>query len=102
MAGEKVGRDARMRYFRSTPAVYEQINATLDAAYGYPNAETKTLRTLPQTADLPSDAQGRAYLAVPQEFCDYILPSEMLPQLLASSAVEEVSEAAYRALLPPL
>jgi hypothetical protein len=74
----------------------------LDAAYGYPNAETKTERALPLAADLPTDAQGRVYLAISQEYCDYILPSEMLPQLLASGAVEEVDAAAYAALLPPM
>lgn len=89
-----------MRYFRALPAVYEQINAQLDAAYGYPNAETKTLRTLPPAAELPLDAQGRVYLAIQADHCDYILPSEMLPQLLASGAVEEIDEAAYRAALP--
>jgi hypothetical protein len=74
----------------------------LDAAYGYPNAETKTERALPLAADLPTDAQGRVYLAISQEYCDYILPSEMLPQLLASGAVEEVDAATYTALLPPM
>ena len=89
-----------MRHFRSTPAVYASICAQLDAAYGYPNEATKTLRTLPMSADLPTDAQGRVYLAISAEYCDYILPSEMLPQLLASGAVEEVDAAADAALLP--
>jgi hypothetical protein len=91
-----------MRYFRSTPAVYTGVCSQLDAAYGYPNAETKTERALPLAADLPTDAQGRVYLAISQEYCDYILPSEMLPQLLASGAVEEVTAAAYQAVLPTL
>jgi hypothetical protein len=91
-----------MRYFRSTPAVYASICAQLDAAYGYPNAETKTERALPLAADLPTDAQGRVYLAISAEYCDYILPSEMLPQLLASGAVEELDAAAYAAVLPPM
>lgn len=90
-----------MRYFRSTPAVYAAICAQLDAAYGYPNAETKTLRALPVAADLPTDNQGRVYLAISAEYCDYILPSEMLPELLASGAVEEITAAQYEALLPP-
>ena len=89
-----------MRYFRSTPAVYGSICSQLDAAYGYPNAETKTERALPLAADLPTDAQGRVYLAISAEYCDYILPSEMLPQLIASGAVEEVDAAAYTAVLP--
>jgi hypothetical protein len=85
-----------MRYFRSTPAVYASICAQLDAAYGYPNAETKTERALPLAADLPTDAQGRVYLAISAEYCEYNLPSEMLPQLLASGAVEEIDEPSYR------
>lgn len=89
------------RYFRSSPAVYAGICQQLDAAYGYPNAETKTLRTLPLASELPTDGQGRVYLAVSQEYCDYILPSEMLPEMLASGAVEEVDAAAYAALPQP-
>ena len=88
-----------MRYFRSTPAVYADICAQLDAAYGYPNAETKTERTLPLS--LPADNQGRVYLAISADYCDYNLPSEMLPQLLAAGLVEEITAAQYAAVLPP-
>jgi hypothetical protein len=90
-----------MRYFRASPAVYADICAQLDAAYGYPNPETKTLRTLPLVADLPSDDQGRVYLAISSEYCDYILPSQMLPELIASGAVEEITAEQYAASLPP-
>ena len=90
-----------MRFFRASLGTYEHVCGQLDAAYGYPNADTKTERALPLVSDLPTDAQGRVYLAISQEYCDYILPSEMLPQLLASGAVEEVTAAAYAALLPP-
>lgn len=89
-----------MRYFRSTPAIYEQARSTLDAAWGYPNAETKTETAIPPVGDLPTDGQGRVYLAISAAYCDYILPSEMLPQLLASGAVEEVDAATYQAALP--
>lgn len=89
-----------MRYFRTTLAVYASIAAQLDTAYGYPNAETKTLRTLPLADDLPADGQGRVYLTVDAAYCEYILPGAMLPQLLASGAVEEVDGATYEALLP--
>ena len=88
-----------MRYFRSTPAVYADICAQLDAAYGYPNAETKTERTLPLS--LRADNQGRVYLAISADYCDYNLPSEMLPQLLAAGLVEEITAAQYAAVLPP-
>lgn len=89
-----------MRYFRSTPAVYADICAQLDAAYGYPNAETKTERTLPLS--LPADNQGRVYLAISADYCDYNLPSEMLPQLLAAGLVEEITAAQYAAVLSPV
>lgn len=90
-----------MRYFRSTPAVYADICAQLDAAYGYPNEATKTLRTLPLAADLPSDGQGRVYLAVTADYCEYNLPSELLPQLLAAGLVEEITAGQWAAVQPP-
>lgn len=91
-----------MRYFRSALAIYEQVRAQLDAAWGYPNAETKTLTAIPPASECPHDDQGRVYLAISAEYCDYILPSQMLPELLASGAVEEIDEEAYRAVLPPM
>jgi len=90
-----------MRYFRSAPAVYADICAQLDAAYGYPNAETKTERSLPLAADLPSDGQGRVYLAVSAEYCEFNLPRELLPQLIAAGLVEEITAEQYAAVLPP-
>lgn len=90
------------RYFRSPPAVYASICAQLDAAYGYPNAETKTERALPMPDTLPTDPQGRVYLAISADYCDYILPSQMLPEMIASGAVEEVTAEQYKALLPPM
>jgi hypothetical protein len=89
-----------MRYFRSTPAVYADICAQLDAAYGYPSAETKTQRSLPLAADLPADGDGRLYLAVSAEYCDYNLPSELLPQLIAAGLVEEITAEQYAAVMP--
>lgn len=91
-----------MRYFRASVDVYVSICSQLDAAYGYPNADTRTDRTLPLASDLPADGQGRIYLAVDALYCDYILPGEILPELLATGAVEEVDAATYAALLPQL
>ena len=87
------------RFFRSTDAVYDAIRSQLDEAYGYPNAETKTLTSITPAADAPHDAQGRVYLAIAADYCDYNLPAELLPQLLASGAVEEITEAEYRAAI---
>ena len=91
-----------MKFFRSTIDAYASICSQLDAAYGYPNAETKTIRTLPSEDVLPKDEQGRVYLSVSSAYCDFVLPSQMLPQLLASGAVEEITEAEYLAALPSL
>jgi len=90
-----------MRYFRSTPAVYADICVQLDAAYGYPKAATKTLRTLPLAVDLPSDAQGRVYLAVSSHYCEFNLPSELLPQLIAAGLVEEITATQHATVVPP-
>ena len=90
-----------MRYFRSTPAVYADISSQLDAAYGYPNPATKTDRTLPLLADLPTDGQGRVYLGVSAKYCEFNLPSELLPQLIAAGLVEEITAEQYDAVLPP-
>lgn len=89
-----------MRYFRATVAVYADICQQLDAAYSYPNEATKTLRTLPLAEELPADAQGRVYLAISADYCDYVLPSQLLPELLASGAVEEIDAATYQSALP--
>lgn len=91
-----------MRYFRATPTVYADICTQLDAAYGYPNEATKTERTLPLAVDLPADGQGRVYLAISSEYCDYNLPSELLPQLIAAGLVNEITAAQYEAVLPPM
>ena len=89
-----------MRYFAATVSTYALVCDQLDAAYGYPNAETKTARTLPLPDALPTDDQGRVYLSVSEDYCNYILPGEILPGLLASGDVEEVTAEQYAALLP--
>jgi hypothetical protein len=89
-----------MRYFRAATAVYQGIAAQLDAAWGYPNAETKTERALPLAETLPIDGQGRVYLAVPTAYLDYILPGQLVPDLLSQGLIEEITEAQYQAALP--
>ena len=90
------------RYFRSTDEVLSLINAQLDAAYGYPNEATRTNTALPPAAECPHDAEGRVYLAVDGAYCDFILPSEMLPQLIDSGMIEEIDEQTYGSILPPV
>jgi hypothetical protein len=85
-----------MRYFRATETVYEQARAALDAAWGLPNA-LGTQTCIEPAATAPRDAQGRVLLAVHDEFCVLPAAAEMLPQLLASGAVEEITAAEYQA-----
>lgn len=89
-----------IRYFRATAAVYASLCEMLDIAYGYPRPETHTTRTLPPVESLPVDDAGRVYLAISAEMCDYHLPAQLLPSLLFSGQVEEVTAAEYAALLP--
>lgn len=89
-----------MRHFRSTPEVYESIRAQLDAAWGYPNEATKTLTAIPPVGHLPTDDAGRVYLSVSAEYCDYVLPSQLLPELIAAGLVEELTAEEYTAALP--
>lgn len=92
-----MGGHAVVRYFRCSLEVYGVVCQSLDSAYGYPNAQTKTLRSLPPSDEIPSDAQGRVYLAVSQDYCEYVLPSQMIPQLLESGAADEIAAGEYEA-----
>lgn len=87
-----------MRYFRCLAGdeTYEQARLTLDAVWGHPDAETNTLTCFNPAENAPRDSQGRAMLAVNDEFVAYPAAAEMLPQLLASGAVEEITAEAYR------
>jgi hypothetical protein len=40
------------------------------------------------------------YLAVSAAYCDYVLPGQMLPELIATGAVEEITAEDYAAVLP--
>lgn len=83
-----------MRYFRSSDAVYEQVRATLDAAWGKPNAQGSETCIQPAST-APHDSAGRVVLAVHDEFCTYTVAVDLLPQLLESGAVSEIDAATY-------
>lgn len=87
-----------MRYFRATETVYEQARAALDAAWGLPNA-LGTQTCIEPAATAPRDAQGRVLLAVHDEFPQFPVAAELLPQLIASGAVEEITKAEYQAAM---
>jgi hypothetical protein len=87
------------RFFRSDEATYEAIRADLDAAWGLPN-DKGTATCIASAGTAPQDSQGRVMLAVNDEFATWEPAATLLPQLLASGVVEEISEAVYRAALP--
>lgn len=90
-----------MRFFRTADdGLYESIRLQLDAAWGHPTPDGRTVTCFDPAAVAPRDPQGRVLLAVNDEFCDYAEVSAMLPALLASGAVEEIDAAAYAASLP--
>ena len=93
-----------MRYFRCLAGdeAYEQIRATLDAAWGHPDAETKTLTCIDQASVAPRDTQGRIMLATSEAFCEYEASAQMLAAVLASGAIEEIDEATYLQELPQI
>lgn len=84
-----------MRFFRSNYAVYEQVRAVLDTAWSLP-ADNGTATCIEPAATAPRDTDGLVLLAVNDEFCEYPVASDILPQLLASHAVEEIDAATYR------
>lgn len=92
-----------MRYFRCDAGdeAYEQARLALDAAWGHPNAETKTATCIDPAAVAPRDADGRIVLAVNDEFCEYPAAAQMLAFMLAGGAVAEITWDEYRAAVTP-
>jgi len=85
------------RFFRATEAVYEQARATLDAAWGHPGPVAVTC--IEPAATAPRDAEGRVLLAVDAEFCAYTTASDLLPAMLASGQVQEITAEEYAAAI---
>lgn len=79
-------------FFRITDeAVYEQVRLSLDAVWGHEPPTT----CVDPAAVAPRDANGNILLAVRSEFVAFDAVAEMLPGLLASGAVQEISETEY-------
>lgn len=90
------------RFFRTADdAMYESVRLALDAAWGHPTPDGQTVTCIDPAAVAPRDSQGRILLAVSKQFCQYEAAAEMLPQLLASGAIEEISADEYQPSAPP-
>lgn len=86
------------RYFRTADTdLYEQVRLGLDAAWGHPSGGTVTC--IDPAAVAPRDAQGRILLAVKPEFTEFSAAAAIMPDLLASGQVVEISEAEYQAAI---
>lgn len=82
-----------MRYFRATAEVYELARQTLDQAWGHVPPTT----CIDPAARAPRDSHGHVVLAVADEFCEFSTAVDLLPQLLASNAIEEIDRQAFDA-----
>ena len=87
------------RFFRSDVTTYEAIRQSLDAEWGH-SPGTGTDTCFEPAATAPRDTAGRVLLAVLSEFCDYEAVAVLLPALLSSGAVEEITREQYLAALP--
>lgn len=92
-----MGDHCDMRYFRCEAGdeSYENARLSLDAAWGHPNEETKTLTCIEPAATAPRDASGRIVLAVNDEFCDYPAAASMIELMLGSGNATEITNADY-------
>ena len=87
-----------MRFFRclAGDSAYEQARLALDAAWGHPNAVTKTVTCIDPAAIAPRDGLQQIVLAVNDEFCAYPAADQMLSIMLGSGAAEEITAAEYQ------
>lgn len=84
------------RYFRTADAdLCEWVRLQLDAAWGHPTPDGRTLTCFDPVAVAPRDTAGRILLAVNEEFCQYDAVAAVLPTLLASGLVEEIGQSEY-------
>ena len=84
------------RFFRTADAaLYEQVRLDLDAAWGHAPPTT----CIDPADAAPRDDAGRIVLAVRQEFTEFPAVAAILPDLLTSGQVVEISEAEYRAAI---
>jgi hypothetical protein len=88
-----------MKFYRclAGDAAYEQVRSSLDAAWGHPTPSGLTVTCIEPAATAPRDGQGRIVLAVHDEFVEFPAAAAVLPDLLASGVVDEISEATYAA-----
>lgn len=90
-----------MRYYRclAGDATYEAVRLTLDGIWGLPNDKGTPTCIEPATV-APRDLQGRIVVAVNDEFCEYPAVVQILPTLIDTGAVEEITREIYTEAWP--
>lgn len=89
------------RYFVfPTDSVYETAREQMDARFGYPTQDGLTATCIQPSATADRNILGQIVLLVGDEFCAYEAVAAVLPSLLASGAVEEISEDEWRTSQP--
>jgi hypothetical protein len=90
-----------MIYLRTSDEnLYESVRQHLDAAWGHPTADGRTVTCFSPSSIAVRDSQNRIMLAIQEEFIAYEPAATMLPSLIAASVVEEISEADYMTAVP--
>jgi hypothetical protein len=87
------------RYFAADEQTYEQVRTTLDTAWGLPDSNGTTTCLRPAADNAPRDNAGRVVVGVLTSWCEWEPAATLLPQLLASGAVSEITAADYFACL---
>lgn len=81
-------------YVAKDRSLYEQVRLSLDSAWGLPN-DKGTDTCIAPAAVAPVDQDGNLLLAVSESFLAYEEVAAILPGLIESGAVEEVSRDYY-------
>lgn len=85
------------RFFAAPEEAYEMVRTTLDSSWSLPNEKGTHTCIRPASDNPPRDAHGRIMVCVHSDWCNWEPAASMLPQLILSGLVEEITEAEYRA-----
>ena len=81
------------RFFATTDATYEAMRSAVDAAWGYPTAQTLTC--VPPASEQWHDAEGRVVIALTVEWLAWEPVPSMIAGAIAAGAVTEIDEATF-------
>jgi len=90
-----------MIYLRTSDEhLYESVRKALDAAWGHPTADGRTVTCFAPSDVAVRDSSNRIMLAIHPEFAAYEPAATMLPSLVSEGYVEQIDEVDYMAAVP--